>query len=121
MLKKITHITLILILIMATTGVTISRHYCGNHLVAISLFKSVKCACGDKDCHNVLKQIKVTDNYSASEVLHSDAPISFDLPSFVFEGLTYPTYAGYSFAFFFLKSPPLHDEKTLYLLQSFRC
>jgi hypothetical protein len=121
MLKKISHITLILLLIVATTGVTISRHYCGNHLVAVSLFKMDKCACGDKDCHNVLKQIKVTDNYSASEVLHSDAPISFDLPAYVFEGISDTPHASYSFAFFFLKPPPLHDEKTLYLLQSFRC
>jgi hypothetical protein len=121
MLKKITHITLILLLIVATTGVTISRHYCGNHLVAVSLFKTDKCACGDKDCHNVLKQIKVTDHYSVSEVLHSAVPISFDLPAFVFEGFTFPFHASSSYAFLFFKPPPLHNEKTLYLLQSFRC
>jgi hypothetical protein len=121
MLKRITHIALILLLIVATTGVTISRHYCGNYLIAVSLFKSVKCACGDKDCHNEIKQIKVTDNYSASEVLHSSNPLSIEIPSVVFAGLGVFHNPAYSSSFFFIKAPPLQYEKTLSLLQSFRC
>jgi len=121
MLKKFTHIALIILMIVATSGFTISKHYCGNHLVSVSLFKSVKCACGDKDCHNELKQIKVTDNYSASEVLHSSNPLSFEIPSVVFAGIVIFPDPAYSSSFFFINAPPLQHEKTLSLLQSFRC
>ena len=120
MLKKIAHIALILLLTVATTGVTISSHYCGNHLVAVSIFKSVKCDCGDKDCHTDIRQIKVSDNYSAPEAIHSGAPTSFDLPSAVFVEIVTFTHPSLSSAFFFIKAPPFVAKNPIELLQSFR-
>lgn len=120
MLKKIVHIVLILLLTVATTGFTITKHYCDNHLVAVSIFKTVKCACGDKDCHTDIRQIKVSDNYSAPEVIHSGAPTSFDLPSVVlveFEAFTHPALSS---AFFSIKAPPFTAKNHIALLQSFR-
>jgi len=122
MLKKIAHIALILLLTVATTGFTISRHYCGNQLVAVSIFKLDKCTCGDKDCHTDIRQIKVSDNYSAPETIHSDAPTSIDLPSvsFIeFVTLTHPALTSY--AFFSIKAPPHTAKNPIALLQSFLC
>ena len=121
MLKKIAHIALIILLTVATTGFTISRHYCGNHLVAVSIFKTVKCACGDKDCHTDIRQIKVSDNYSAPEVIHSDAPTSIDLPSVVFVEFVAFTHPTFSPAFFSIKAPPLSAKDTFAFLQTFLC
>ena len=120
MLKKIAHIALILLLTVATTGFTISKHYCGNYLVAVSIFKSVKCTCGDMDCHTDIRQIKVSDNYSAPEVIHSGAPTSIDLPSVSFIELVTFTHPALSSAFFFLKAPPFSAKDPIALLQSFR-
>lgn len=78
MLKKIVHIVFGLLLIVATTGFTISKHYCGNKLLSVSIFDIDKCMCGGpcKDCHTNIKQIKVSDNYSISEVLHPKALVT---------------------------------------------
>lgn len=120
MLKKIAHIALILLLTVATTGFTISSHYCGNHLVAVSVFKLDKCDCGNKDCHTNVKQIKVTDNYSAPEIIHSGTSTSFDLPTVSFIELVTFTHPALSSAFFFLKAPPFSEVNPLALLQTFR-
>ena len=122
MLKKIAHIVLILLLTVATTGFTISSHYCGNQLVAVSIFKLDKCNCGDKDCHTDVRQIKVSDNYSAPEAIHSDALTSIDLPSVSFlELITLTHPALTSSAFFSVKAPPYSAKNPIALLQSFLC
>ena len=121
MLKKIAHIVLILLLTVATTGFTISSHYCGNHLVAVSIFKLDKCNCGDKDCHTDVRQIKVSDNYSTPEAIHSVAPTSIDLPSVVLVEIITFTHSSLSSAFFFLKAPPFTAKNPIALLQSFLC
>jgi hypothetical protein len=120
MLKKVVHIALVLLLTAATTGFTISKLYCGNHLVAISIFKPVKCNCGDKDCHTNIKQIKVTDNYSVSEVVHSGIPTSFDLPSVSSIALVTFTHPALAATFFSIKAPPFSSKNPIALLQSFR-
>ena len=121
MLKRITHIVVILLITVATTGFTISRHYCGNHLIAVSLFQSSKCDCGNKDCHTVLKQIKISDDFSTSEVIHSGVPTFGDLPFFVLIHKAYLTYPALLSSFFSTKAPPLFPENPFAILQSFRC
>lgn len=121
MLKKIAHIAMILLLTVATTGFTISKLYCGNHLVEVSIFKLIKCGCGDKDCHTNVKQIKVSDNYSAPEVIHSGASTSFDLPLVGFIELETLTRPALSSAFFCVKAPPYSAKNPIALLQSFLC
>jgi hypothetical protein len=120
MLKKIAHFAMIVLLTVATTGFTISKLYCGNRLVAISIFKSIKCDCGDKDCHTNIKLIKVSDNYSTPEVIHCGVSTSFDLSVVSFIELVSYKHPALSFAFFFLKAPPFFKKNPLQLLQYFR-
>jgi hypothetical protein len=121
MLKKIADIALILLLIVATTGITIGRHYCGNHLVAVSLFKWDHCGCGDKDCHTVIRQIKISDTYSEPELIHSTTLTSLELPSIIVVDFGSFTHPELSATFFFIKAPPLSAKNPFAFLQSFRC
>ena len=123
MLKKIVHIVFGILLIVATTGFTISKHYCGNHLFSVSIFKTHKCGCGDKckDCHTILKIVKVTDNYSAPDAIHPDAPISTTLFTVYHIDFSFFTSPAVTTAFTLLKAPPPGNQNSFALLQSFRC
>jgi len=65
MVKKILHIATILILMLATTGVSISKHYCHGSLISFSLFGKAKSCCDSScgACHNETAFSKVTDNF----------------------------------------------------------
>lgn len=67
MFRKILNSIVIVALIIGTTGVSISKHYCGNTLVSVSLNHQDK-GCGMKGncCHSETVLYKVTDNFAAS-------------------------------------------------------
>jgi hypothetical protein len=121
MLKRITHIVLILLITVATSGFTIVRHCCGNQLDKVYVFQSPKCDCGSKDCHNVLKQIKVTDNFSTSEIVHSGAPTCIDMLPLAFIQKVHLSKLSLSSDNINIKAPPLIKGNLFALLQSFRC
>ena len=123
MLKKIVHIVFGILLVVATTGFTISKHYCGNHLFSVSIFKADKCGCGDncKDCHTILKLVKVTDNYSAPDAIHPDAPISAALFTVNPIDFSFFTSPAVTTAFTLLKAPPPGTRNSFAFLQTFRC
>jgi hypothetical protein len=55
MLKKFGNIILALLLVLTTSGMVISKHYCGNMLVSISIDSQAKQCCDGRDnhcCHN---------------------------------------------------------------------
>ncbi|WP_430815654.1 HYC_CC_PP family protein [Carboxylicivirga sp. RSCT41] len=56
MLKKISHILMVTVLLISTTGMTVSKHYCGGSLVNLNLFsEAIGCcegACSSECCHN---------------------------------------------------------------------
>ena len=123
MLKRILHIVLVLLLAVATTGFTIDKHYCGNQLLSVSIFKADKCSCGGpcKDCHTNVKQVKVSDNYCVPEVIHLQEPISSDL-LFVYNNAFFNlTYSAEVTDFFMLKEPPPGGPELFVLYQSFLC
>ena len=123
MLKKIIHIVFGILLIVATTGFTISKHYCGNHLFSVSIFKADNCGCGDKckDCHTDLKVVKVTDNFPAPDAIHPDAPTTADLFTVYNIDFSFFTSSAITTAFALLKAPPPGNQNFFALLQSFRC
>lgn len=67
LIKKAIHISLVLILLVSTIGVTIYRHYCCGILISKSVGFPAKKCCNDncKDCKNDHKTFKITDNYKA--------------------------------------------------------
>ena len=68
MLKKIGHISLIILLLLATSGVNIYRHYCGSVLMKETVLLPPSPCCSDhcKSCHNEVSHLKVTDNFETS-------------------------------------------------------
>ena len=68
MIRKVIHITLVMLLLTTSTGMTIYTHYCGSSFESISVDKVPSPCCGDdcKDCHNESVTIKIHDDYSAT-------------------------------------------------------
>ncbi|MDT8394583.1 MAG: hypothetical protein RQ761_12120 [Bacteroidales bacterium] len=50
MLKKSIHILISILLLLATTGISISAHYCGEKLRAVSLMNTPAGCCDDASC-----------------------------------------------------------------------
>jgi hypothetical protein len=69
MLRKAGHIFVILMLLLGTTGVTITRHYCAGRLVGTSLFSTPKHCCGGDCpmCHNEKINLRITDNFQSAQ------------------------------------------------------
>ena len=66
MLRKIKHIILALLLLVSTSGVAISKHYCGTNLKSVSILTTPESCCEGPAgcCHNENVEIEIKDNYS---------------------------------------------------------
>jgi hypothetical protein len=69
MFKRAGHILVILLLLLGTTGVSITRHYCGGNLVHTSLYSaSYNCCNGNcPRCHDERINARITDTYESSQ------------------------------------------------------
>ena len=69
MIKRTGHILVVLLLLLGTTGVTITRHYCGGNLVQTSLYSSPQHCCNENcpRCHDEKINVKITDNFESSQ------------------------------------------------------
>ena len=53
LLKFFSHIIISIALLIATTGLTISKHYCGESLISVSVYSEAEFCCKDCDsCKN---------------------------------------------------------------------
>ncbi len=67
MIKKITHIAISFLLLAATTGILVSKHYCGDFMVGISLFDEADSCCdSDSCCHNETDFYQLDEDFSVS-------------------------------------------------------
>jgi hypothetical protein len=68
MLKKIGHITLVLLILATTAGMTISEHYCGDTLREVSFMHEADPCCDIPDdcCHNESSTYVIDDSFSVS-------------------------------------------------------
>jgi len=72
MFKKIKYITLAILLVISTVGVTISKHYCSNELVSISIVSSADYCCdepGSDCCHNEDTFVILKADFSAPSII----------------------------------------------------
>jgi hypothetical protein len=79
MLKKAGNIVLILLMLIATSGVAVTRHYCGPNEMSFSIYSTPKSCCDshcDK-CHNVFKFTKVNDHFVAESLIHASSISDF--------------------------------------------
>ncbi|MFV0589847.1 MAG: HYC_CC_PP family protein [Draconibacterium sp.] len=50
MIRKLSHIILATLLLVSTVGMAVSKHYCHNSLVDVSLFAQADSCCDDGGC-----------------------------------------------------------------------
>jgi hypothetical protein len=75
MLRKAGNIAIILLLLVATGGLPVTRHYCGTAQMSFSIYSTPKSCCAshcDK-CHNVFKFTKVNENFVAGTSISTQA------------------------------------------------
>lgn len=66
MLKSFSHIVLSFLLLLATTGMALSQHYCGDFLVSTSLFGEADPCCDSGECcHNETTFYQLDEDFSA--------------------------------------------------------
>jgi hypothetical protein len=84
MLKRISHIVLSVLLLASTMGLTISKHYCGDSLISISVLIEAESCCETGDCcHDETNFYQVDDDFSQASVSESLVSAEIDLLAFV--------------------------------------
>ncbi len=72
MFKQFSHIILSLLLLISTMGMTVSKHYCGDNLVSVSLYEKTDNCCGEMGCcHTNSLHFQVKEDFSVPVVLTS--------------------------------------------------
>ncbi len=81
MFKKANHIFLSVLLLVASVGLTISKHYCAGDLVSTKLFVEANDCCGDGEscsnhdsCENESSFFHLDDNFSLTAT--NEIPVS---------------------------------------------
>ena len=80
MLKKISHIVLSLLLLVATMGMTVSKHYCKGDLYSVSVNGSDKSSCDMGNCcHDETQNIKINNDFSVPSIASIPVLAGFDI------------------------------------------
>lgn len=86
MLRKLSHISLVLLLLVSTMGVTVSKHYCGSKLVDVSVLHGAEKCCDDagssKCCHDETAHFEVDNDFIvlAQNVMFASIAIDLFIP-----------------------------------------
>ena len=87
MFKKANHIILSVLLLIASIGLTISKHYCAGDLISTSLFVEANDCCGDVDsctnedsCENESTFFHLDDDFSLTTT--NEIPVSKEIEVF---------------------------------------
>jgi len=84
MLKRFSHISLSLLLLVSTVGIAVSKHYCGDALVDVAFNKNADSCCDDGACcNNETLLYQLDEDFSAPQILSSP-----DLQEMVVYGFT---------------------------------
>jgi hypothetical protein len=86
MIKRVSHIGLIFLLLSATTGMTVSKHYCGNFLVSTVFFGEAESCCDSGNCcHNESAFYQLDEDFSIPASAQIPQIIDFKLFAFIVE------------------------------------
>jgi hypothetical protein len=68
MLKKVYHIVVMLVLILGTSGITVSHHYCHGKLISSGIYSEAKSCCDSScgACENKTSIHRINDNFISS-------------------------------------------------------
>ena len=78
MFRIFSHIVVSLLLLITTTGMAVSKHFCDEFLVSTSYFAETESCCdGDGCCHNETAFFQLQDDFQPS--LKSEIPASIEI------------------------------------------
>jgi hypothetical protein len=121
MIRKIGHIVVSAILLFATVGLTIDKHYCGSRLVSISILGDTEACCDTEGgcCHDESDTFLLKADYTSSNFTVDIDLVPKDLPEQ--ESLiVISSISGPSFTDFIGFSPPRKPRQTLSVFQTYR-
>ena len=83
MLRNTSHIILSTLLLFATVGLAISKHYCGGDLISTSIFGEAESCCDDSDCcKNESELFQLDEDFSLVTVSEVPQSTEFELMDF---------------------------------------
>lgn len=121
MLRKISHISLSLLILVTTIGLTIDKHYCGTRLVSVSIFSETESCCDmtSNCCHDNTDTYKLDVDYTLSQLKIDfvQAPIELPALSFYYLSMFEGNSSDAGFSIFI---PPRKIQTTLSIFQTYR-
>lgn len=125
MFRRIIHIVLSVFLMVATTGITFSMHYCGGKHVSTSIYKEAKSCCDDTGgcCENKTVHIELEDDYVSPVQIDNTKIAELDVPFPILFALHFELFPieSESFEVYTDTSPPPTIQTRLSLLQTYLC
>ncbi|WP_163707537.1 HYC_CC_PP family protein [Mangrovibacterium lignilyticum] len=114
MVRKISHITIVFLLLVLTMGFTVSKHYCGDSLVDVSVFSGTADSCtSDQNacdmgscCHNENHVYQLHEDYTSPIVLDHVAFFQVELATFCLQLLHENNIAEVNSIVNHIESPP---------------
>ena len=82
MVRKISHIILSLLLLLATTGITVHQHYCMGKVVKTGYLHEPSPCCGEENdcCSNESETFQLNEDYTASHNIPDFQDNYFEIP-----------------------------------------
>lgn len=83
MLRKITHIALAFLLLTATMGITVFKHYCGTELIEVSINAEAEPCCSDMGtsdcCHDETEYFQFNEDFVSPDFVENIQPADFNI------------------------------------------
>lgn len=81
MAKKVAHIIIALLLLISTSGVAVTKHYCGNNLRSVAILTQPASCCDDQGCcHNETEIFRVHSEFAISATSFEFEQLLMDEP-----------------------------------------
>jgi hypothetical protein len=125
MYRRITHIIFALFLLISSSGITLSMHYCGGKLISSSITKKTRTCCdGDFGCcEDKTLHFEVGDDFVNPIVVENNKIVELDVLFPILSVLNFellPT-GAIAKVTFHNSSPPPITQTRLSLLQTYIC
>jgi len=126
MFRKLIHITISALLLSVTAGYSISKHYCKNNLVSVSINQEAETCCdkkGEKECcHNETESFQLNDDFVISSILENEIVKEIDLFALCLIVIDNNFFIKLTSGFFIAESPPPLKTQTKHsILQTYLC
>ena len=125
MVRKIIHIGLSITLLISTAGISISKHYCCDRLISVSLYSNADPCCDEQTgrCDDETENYRLDDDFTAVENLQIKQIEGYEILNLfvLFSFLLEPVSDSYDdYLIPELPSPPT-QRQALSLLQTYLC